>query len=106
VDLVRPRADRAIGPDQKGPVGKTPVGVIGLERERADDKPDPEPPGLGAKRGNRGVIAFVVQDSPLMAAAGRNAIRHLGGQDDLCPVRRRLRHPRAHSGEVFAGIIA
>ena len=40
VDLVVARADVAIGADQEGPVGEAPVGVVGQQRERADQQPD------------------------------------------------------------------
>ena len=85
MDLVVARANVAIRPDQKLPVGKASVRVVRLDRERSDQQPDTMRRRLRPQSGQRDVRCLVLQDLLLTVAAGRDAVCHLGGQDELRP---------------------
>ena len=82
MDLVIARVNAAIGPDQEGPVGKTPIRIGGFQPQRSDQQPKAKRLCLLLQGGKRQIVFFGLQHGILPAAAGRDAIGHFGGQDE------------------------
>ena len=68
VDLVIAGTNAAVWRDQKGPVGKTAIGIVGQQPKRTDQQPDLQSGGLGLQCGQGQIVVLVAQDRSLAGA--------------------------------------